>query len=163
MVNKENMVYITAMKDALKNKLGILEKIFDATRKQEIILAEQELDTDRFDEILDIKDILVRQLLDLDQGFQGMYNRVEADLKKNKTEYKPQILEMQNLIRQNTDLGVKIQALEQRNKQRFDMLAGKKRQEIQEYRLNSRSAGMYARQMETQYPQGQGYFLDKRK
>lgn len=162
-MDRENGVYVAAMQDALKNKLGILEKILEITMQQEGLLSASELDMEQFDELLGLKDILLQQLLDLDQGFQGLYEKIEYDLKANKEEYRSQILKMQNLIRENTDLGVKIQALEQRNKQRFEYLSGKKRQEIQEFRLNHKTSGMYAKHMANQYQEGQGYFVDKKK
>ncbi|MBR1744159.1 MAG: hypothetical protein IJ733_20320 [Lachnospiraceae bacterium] len=162
-MEREQMVYISAMQDSLKKKYGLLEKILAWTEKQKDLLSGQDLDIGAFEEILDAKEALIRQVLELDQGFQRIYVKIKNDLEENKQEYKPRILEMQNLIRQNTDLGVRIQAIEQGNKRKFEELAARKRQEIQGFRLNNRTTDMYAKHLANQHQEGQSYFLDKKK
>ena len=162
-MEREQIVYISAMQDSLKSKYGLLEKIFAWTKEQEKVLSEPELDMEAFENILDDKEGLIQQLLELDQGFERIYRKVKNELEANKQIYKPRILEMQNLIRQNTDLGVKIQALEQKNKRKFDNLLAKQKQEIQGFRLNNRTTGRYIQHMANQHQEGQSYFLDKKK
>ena len=164
-MEKESMVYITAMQDSLKSKYEVLKRIFEITKQQEQMLSfeDADMDMDAFDELLGKKDVLIRQIEELDKGFQGVFERVKDDIEKNKQEYKPRILEMQNLIRQITDLGVKIQALEERNKSRFESFLGHKRQEIQGFRANSKAVNLYNQHRANQHQEWQSYFLDKKK
>lgn len=162
-MEKAIAVYITAMQDALRNKYKILNEILEATKKQEELVTAEEMDMDVFDELLDRKDKLLFRMQELDQGFQTSYERIKDELEKEKQLYKPRILEMQNMLRQITDLGVKIQALEQRNKARFEGHILKKKQEIQDFRVNNKTASAYNQHMANQHHEWQSYFLDKKK
>ena len=162
-MEKESMVYLTAMQDSLRSKREILEKIFAITRRQEEIISQTAPDMERFEETLDAKAQLISQMQELDAGFQSVYDKMKTDIEKNKQEYRPRILEMQNLIRQMTELGVKIQALEQKNKQKFENFTSRKKQEIQEFYTNSRTVGVYAQHMANQHQEWQSYFVDKKK
>lgn len=171
-MEKKYMVYLTAMRDALAQKCEVLEHLLDMTKKQECFFTNPEFafqdasdeNVEAFDELLAAKERLIQKILDLDRGFEGLYNKVESHLKDNKEEYRVQILEMQDFIRRGTDIGVKIQALEQKNKRNFESLLVKKRQEIQEFRLGSRTAGAYTRHMAGQQFAGeQSFYIDKKK
>ena len=161
-MDREALVYITAMQDGLKRKYEVMERILEMTKEQEVLVSQEVFDMDAFDETLEEKELLIYQMQELDKGFQGVYSKMKGEIEANKQQYKPRILELQNSIRQITDLGVKIQALEQKNKTKFDFQAAKKRQEIQGFRVNNRTANVYNQHMTNQHQQWQSYFLDKK-
>ena len=60
--------------------------------------------------------MLVSELLKMDEGFTSLFNRVKEQLLANKEQYSNEIKAMQQLIREVTELGVKVEAQEARNK-----------------------------------------------
>ena len=161
-MEQEMGVYISALQNSLKNKYEVLQKIYAATKKQQEAVSKEELDMDGFEAVIEEKETLIQRMLELDDGFNSIFGKISDELHREKQQYKPQILELQNMLRAITDLGVKIQALEQKNKSRFDGLAAKKRREIKEFQASSRTASTYNQHMANQHQQWQSYFMDKK-
>lgn len=161
-MEQEMSVYVSALQESLKNKYEVLQKIYAATKKQQEAVSREELDMDSFEAVIEEKEGLIQRLLELDDGFNSIYAKISDALHQKKQQYKPQILEMQNMLRTITDLGVKIQALEQKNKSRFEGLAAKKRREIKEFQTSNRTANTYNQHMANQHQQWQSYFMDKK-
>ena len=160
----ENMnVYITVLHDSLSRKVDVVKEILKYTKEQNVILSSDDVDVDRFDDIISEKDVLIKKLEELDNGFDTTFDRVKEELKNNKSMYKSQILEMQNYIRVITDMSVEIESLEQSNKTIFaDFLRGK-RKEIRKFNVNNKIAASYNSNMPNQHQNWQSYFLDKKK
>ena len=161
-MEQEMSVYVSALQDSLKNKYEALQKVYDATKKQQEAVSGEELNIDAFETAVEEKESLLQRIQDLDDGFNSIYTKIGDALHQQKQQYKPQILEMQNMLRTMTDLGVKIQALEQKNKNRFEGLVAKKRHEIRNFQANNRTANTYNQHMANQHQQWQTYFLDKK-
>ncbi len=156
-------VYITVLHDSLSRKVDVVKEILKYTKEQNVILSSDDVDIDRFDDIISEKDILIKKLEELDRGFDSTFDRVKDELKNNKEIYKSQILEMQNYIRVITDLSVEIESLEQSNKDMFaDFLRGE-RKEIKKFNINNKIAASYNSNMPNQHQDWQSYFLDKKK
>ena len=160
----ENMnVYIIVLHDSLSKKVDIVKKILKCTKEQNVILSSDEVNVDRFNDLISEKDILLKKLEELDNGFDTTFDRVKEELKNNKDMYKSQILEMQNYIRVITDMSVEIESLERSNKTMFaDFLHGK-RKEIRKFNVNNKIAASYNSNMPNQHQDWQSYFLDKKK
>ena len=160
----ENMnVYIIVLHDSLSKKVDIVKKILKCTKEQNVILSSDEVNVDRFNDLISEKDILLKKLEELDNGFDTTFDRVKEELKNNKDMYKSQILEMQNYIRVITDMSVEIESLERSNKTMFaDFLHGK-RKEIRKFNVNNKIAASYNNNMPNQHQDWQSYFLDKKK
>ena len=121
-------VYITVLHDSLSRKVDVVKEILKYTKEQNKILSSDDVDIDRFDDIISEKGILIKKLEELDNGFDTTFDRIKEELKNNKVMYKSQILEMQNFIRVITDMSVEIEFLEQSNKTMFaDFLHGKRK------------------------------------
>ncbi|MCI8337515.1 MAG: hypothetical protein HFH62_02370 [Lachnospiraceae bacterium] len=161
-MEQEMSVYVSALQDSLKNKYEALQKILVVTQRQQQAVSGEELELDAFEEAVEEKEVLLQRIQELDDGFQSIYTKIGDALHQQKQQFKPQILEMQNMLRTMTDLGVKIQALEQKNKNRFDGLVAKKRQEIRNFQANNRTANTYNQHMANQHQQWQTYFMDKK-
>ena len=156
-------VYVSALQDSLKNKWEVLKEILDLTEEQEKILNTEETDWDSFDALVQEKEKLLGKIEELDRGFEELFGKIGTTLKENSAQYKPQILELQNSIRVVTECGVKIQALEKKNKDKFATAIAKKRKEIRNFRASNKTAASYHQNMANQHHEWQSYFMDKKK
>ena len=161
-MESNHIVYVMAMQDSLRKKYMTLKKILDVTRQQEEIVSQKEMEIEEFESLLDTKNGLIQNMQTLDDGFERLYEGMREELQGNQQAYRSQIQEIQKLLHQITDIGVKIQALERRNKEKFEKLVMRKKQEIQEYHVNSRTANLYSRNMTGQHQEWQTYFFDKK-
>lgn len=92
-------VYITILSDSLRKKMDVLKKILSLTKEQGRILSEKDVDNvdiDSFDLAVEKKDELIKQMAELDKGFDSVYKKVGLFLSENKEEYKSEILQLQN-------------------------------------------------------------------
>jgi len=135
-----NDTYITMLKDVLLQKKKITEEILWVTLEQETALAPELEDVERFNALMDKKEPLIAKLEQLDQGFSDIYAKVQATLTGEKETYKQDILEMQKRIGEITDVSVKIQALEERNRKMFETYLQGRRQVLKNAKKNSRAA-----------------------
>lgn len=156
-------VYVSALQDALQSKWEILKKMLELTQAQQEVLSAEDVDMERFDALVEEKDILLKRLERLDNGFQELFDKIGTKLKENAEQYKAQVLEMQNYIRTITDCSVKIQSLEQRNKEKFTAFVSGKRKEIREFKKSNKTAVSYYQNMANQHREWQSYFVDKKK
>lgn len=158
----EVAVYISVMKDSLQEKCEVLKEILALTQKQEQILNRLADSTDDFDTVLDEKGRLIKRMQELDNGFNSLFQKAGNAIKQNKQYYKPQIMEMQNAIRVITDYSVQIQALESKNKSKFESFVTAKRKEIRDFKVSNKTANSYYKNMANQHHQWQSYFMDKK-
>jgi len=157
-----NGTYIAMLKDILVQKKKTTEEILWVTLEQETALAPELEDMDRFDSLMEKKEPLIAKLEQLDQGFSDIYAKVQATLNGQKEAYKTEILELQKLIGEITDISVKIQTLEERNRRMFENYLQGRKQQFKTARKNSRATDAYSKTM-AGAPQGESYFMDKRK
>lgn len=157
-----NDTYIAMLKDILLQKKKVTEEILWVTLEQETALAPELEDMERFDALMEKKEPLLTKLEQLDEGFADIYAKVQATLTGQKENYKEAILELQKLITEITDISVKIQALEERNRRMFETYLLGRKQQLRTAKKNSRTADAYSKTMAGS-PQGESVFLDKRK
>lgn len=154
--------YIAMLKDILLQKKKVTEEILWVTLEQETALAPELEDMVRFDSLIEKKEPLLTKLEQLDEGFADIYAKVQVTLNTQKETYKEAILELQKLITEITDISVKIQMLEERNRKMFENYLLGRRQQFKTAKKNSRTADAYSKLM-TGTSQGDSVFLDKRK
>lgn len=157
-----NNTYIDILIGTLNRKNHILEEIMKLTMLQERYLNEPDMDMDFFDDTLEKKAELIRGLDDLDDGFEAIYERVSEELKTRKENYKDKILKLQVLIKEVTDKGIRLEALEQQNKLKIETYFSSKKKEIKEFKKSNESVANYYKSM-ADNPQGESFFLDKKK
>ncbi len=162
-MDKDIAVYVSILHDSLRDKCNVLQELLKLTKEQEQVLCEEEVDFDDFDELMADKEELLGKIQELDQGFQNLFDKIGTTLKDNSQQYKAQIMEMQEYIRKITDCGVKIQALEHKNKERFTTSISKKRREISDFKTSNKTAVSYSKNMENQHQAWQSYFMDQKK
>lgn len=139
--------YVAALEESLEKKLSVLEEIYRISQLQAELFAEESLDLEAFDRYVDDKDICIEKLNKLDEGFEILYNRVDQELKENRSLYADQIIRMQGLIGQITDRSVAIQALEERNRNAVQESFSKERGDLQQGKRSLNAAVNYYRNM----------------
>ena len=139
--------YLSVLEDSLKKKLQILDELTDYTTQQQELLKVEELDYEAFDRLVDQKDPLIQRIMELDQGFETVYDRIKEQLLGNKEQYAAQIRALQSLIGELTDKSVKLQTMEQRNKSAVEQQFRKSREKIRQGRQNKQAALNYSKNM----------------
>ena len=162
MAETKGITYIRMLLDILKKKESNLIELLELTTAQEQLLKKEEFDEDAFTDLMKQKREYLRKLEEFDNGFQAIYNRVAEEIQKNKEEYKDQILEMQALITGITDYGVKLTALEEKNKNTLEMKFREKRQNIRQFKVSKQTADKYYKNM-IGMQTGASYFMDQKK
>lgn len=154
--------YISILIQDLKKKNQVLSAIMLANQKQKDALMDPNLDPDDFDKLVEEKGKLIEQLEQLDDGFEQIFSKVKEELQEHKENYRDEILEMQNLIRQLTDKSASIQAEEQRNKKLMQQKFTEVKKQVREIRSSQKVVNQYYRNMmKTNYIDPQ--FLDNKK
>ncbi len=162
MTDAKGMTYVRMMLDVLNKKEIHLTKLLELTIEQETLLNNEEFNEAEFSLLIEKKGGNLRKIEEFDKGFQSIYNRVAEEMKEHKEEYKDQILEMQGLITRVTDLGVKLSALEEKNKAALEAkLQGKKRN-IRQFKVSKQTADKYYKNM-IGMQTGASYFMDQKK
>lgn len=162
MAETKGITYIRMMLDILGKKESQLTSLLELTTAQEQILKREESDEDEFTDIIAKKREHLRKIEEADNGFQAIYNRIAEELQNNKEEYKAQILEMQGLITRVTDLGVRLSALEEKNKTTLEANLQGKRQNIRKFKVSKQTADKYYKNM-IGMQTGASYFMDQKK
>ena len=139
--------YLSVLEDSLKKKLQILDELTDYTTQQQELLKVEELDYEAFDRLVDQKEPLIEKIMELDQGFETVYDRIKEQLLGNKEQYAAQIKALQSLIGELTDKSVKLQTMEQRNKSAVEQQFRKSREKIRQGRQNKQAALNYYKNM----------------
>lgn len=139
--------YLSVLEDSLKKKLQILDELTAYTTQQQELLKAEELDYEAFDRLVDQKDPLIQKIMELDQGFETVYDRIKEQLLGNKEQYAAQIRTLQSLIGELTDKSVKLQTMEQRNKSAVEQQFRKSREKIRQGRQNNQAALNYYKNM----------------
>lgn len=155
--------YINVLNDTLRKKKEVLGQIKEATQRQKKLLQADSFDEDRFQDEIAIKDSLLAELENLDNGFEQIYEKAALALKHNKDMYKEEILTAQQLIQEVMDLSVSIRAMEEQNKERFPACLQRKRSKIKTFKNSSFAVNNYYKNMPNAHQDGQSYFLDKKK
>ena len=88
-----------------------------------------------------------KNILKLDLGFEGLYNKVGKTVANNPSEYKMHLSKMQKLITEVTEKSVSIQAEEERNKALIESRFNREKNRIKSGRSSSRVARDYYNNM----------------
>ena len=152
---------LSVLNDSLDMKLEVLSKIQQFTEQQKAVFEEDTPDVDRFDKLVDEKDVLVDKLISLDEGFETLYQEVSETLKDNRAQYAAQIRQLQDKIGSITEISASIQAQESRNKKLIEEYFAKQRQGIKQNRVSSKAAYDYYRNMSGMNLESSGFMDSK--
>lgn len=155
--------YISVLHGSLRKKYGLMKELLGLTKEQSRILDSEETDIDSFDTLVNRKEVKINEVLELDKGFNAVFNKVGNLIKESPGQYRQQILEMQNLIRTITDIGIEIENIEHRNKDKFDKFILLKRNSIKDFKISNKTAVSYYQNMPGQHREWNSYFIDSKK
>lgn len=158
----EDRTYINILTDTLRRKTELLDQLTQITEEQEAIMSSETPDIERFENTFSEKEAYILKLNQLDDGFEKVYHHVRDALATNKDLHKDEILGLQELIRTVTEQGARLQAMELRNKNKFQMFFSARKKEIKNFKVSSRTANNYYKNVMNQQP-GESLFLDKKK
>lgn len=159
---KQKSTYLALLIASLEKKSKVLDRLLILTETQEKYIDKGDIDTDEFDQLFDKKEKQIQELLKLDKGFEQIFEYVKDEITQNKEKYINETKKLQELITQVTDKNITLQALEQRNRMKLDTLMRTKRSNIKNFKLSSKTAASYYKNMANQH-QGQAYFFDRKK
>jgi hypothetical protein len=154
--------YIQLLVDTLRKKTEVLNLLMNFTQQQENIISSDTFQENQFLQIISLKEEQIQILSKLDIGFEQLYESVKDELTISKERYGSEIEVLKDLITKITDLSVKLQVLEKRNKSKLDVLFARKRKEIKNSRISNQTATNYYKTMANQH-EAQSFFYDKKK
>lgn len=163
MQDNDCLTYLNIMLDSLKKKDRILTGLLAETKKQSELLAAETLDYDAFDETISEKEKLLTKLSEADDGFMDMYGRVKDALAANGFGYRNQVEEAKVLVKRQMEQSFELQALEEKNKNRLAIHLSKGKQKIKDFKISSKTAAAYYKNMSNKHQEGDSYFLDRKK
>lgn len=155
--------YISVLHGSLRKKLELVKELLELTKEQNMALSKEEVDSDNFEKIVSEKEAKINEVLSIDRGFQSLFDKISNVVKENPGKYRQQIIEMQNFIRTITDLGVEIENLEYKNKEKFKNFIISKRNSIKDFKVSNKTAVSYYKNMSNQHREWQSYFVDSKK
>jgi flagellar biosynthesis/type III secretory pathway chaperone len=153
--------YIQLLVDTLRKKSEVLNQLMQLTEQQESIIASEEFNDDEFFEIVALKDEKLTALSKLDDGFEQLFESVKEELFTSKVKYVEEITVLKQLITSITDVSVKLQALETRNKAKMDVYFSNQRNEIKRSRLSNKTVASYYKTISKQN-EAESFFYDKK-
>ncbi|MGN0364322.1 MAG: flagellar protein FliT [Suilimivivens sp.] len=139
--------YLNILEDSLKKKIEILERIDEVNQVQSNFLKGEQTDLEAFDKCVDEKDVYIKELEKLDEGFDTLYEKIKQELLGDRDKYADQIKRLQKLITEITDKSVSIQAQERRNKALVEKYFTDQRKELGQARKSSKAAYDYYQNM----------------
>ena len=133
--------------ECLEKKNQILDNLTAINKKQTALIQNEDFSLTEFDKCVDEKGILIDNILKLDSGFEGLYNKVGKTVADNPSAYKGQLSKMQKLITEITEKSVSVQAEEERNKALIESRFNREKSRIKSGRSSSKVAMDYYNSM----------------
>lgn len=139
--------YIEILRDSLLKKRTILEKISEQNKIQSDLAKAEKFDYDTFEGTLEVKESLIKEINELDSGFQTVYNRVKSSLETDREIYADVIAEIKQLISAIMDKSMDIMAEELRNKETIMNRKDNLKKEVTMARTTNKIASNYYKTM----------------
>lgn len=162
MDNNSNYIYM--LRDSLKKKIVILDKIIEENGRQRESVSGDKMDDTAFELSMDNKENLINELNVLDDGFEKVYDRIKDILitDDGKKKYESEIREMKKLISDITDKSMEIQRQEKQNEALVMKKLAEERNNISKVRSARKvAAGYYQSMNKIDYTEPQ--FMDQKK
>ena len=159
----EYATYINVLTTSLRKKVSILEKLVKVTDEEEVLLKKEGVTIEEIEEKEQEKGKYLESLELADEGFEKVFQRIKDEFEENKYQQEEEIKTMQTLIKKITDMTVKIQAQEVRNKQLMEFFFQQKKRDIRSFHNSKRTVNQYQQNMVNRNVNGQAYFLDSKR
>lgn len=154
--------YVQIMIDSLTKKEQLLKQIVDYNEEQKMIITATTFDEEAFQKNIDKKGELVEAILKLDEGFNSVFARVKEAIQERRNELSSEIAVMQQLVKRVTDLGVRIQAQELRNKELVEKCFSEMRRNLSNAKMTTSKANAYYKNANHIHDYD-AHFLDQKK
>ena len=139
--------YVNIMRESLERKRKYLAEILKLTNEQSMIAAAEKFGDERFSEIVEKKDVLIDNINEIDKGFSSVYDRVRIEIQQEPAAYRDALLAIQDLIRTCVDLGMQIEAVEERNRAVTEQVFSVKFQGVRQMKQSKTAANKYYKSM----------------
>ena len=138
--------YVKIMRESLERKQNYLTEILQLTNRQAVLANAEKFDEDEFASIVDRKDMLIGNINEIDKGF-SVYDRVRSEIQSNPAAYREDLKTVQQLIRTCVDLGMQIEAAEERNRAVMEQVFSAKFQGVRQMKQSKSVANKYYKSM----------------
>lgn len=143
----DTTLYVDILRDSLVRKKGYLSEVLELTVSQGKLAKADDFDETAFEELIDRKEVLIGNINEIDKGFTSVYDRVRTELLENKDSYRDVLAEIQRLIRECVDIGMKIEAEEERNRHSLEQTFSTKFKGIRQLKQSKNVANKYYKSM----------------
>lgn len=157
-----NKDYIDVIIQSLKKKNLVLDEILAKNVEQAEVISKETMDFDKFDEIYQQKEKLIKEITLLDSGFEKVYNRIKEILEEDRESYKEEINIMKDLIRTIISKAADVEVSEKRNHDAMSEKSEILKKQIKTVKMTNKvAAGYYQTMNKLNYIEPQ--FMDKKK
>lgn len=139
--------YVKILRESLERKKRYLEEILTLTNKQAEYAVAETFDEAAFSELVDKKEVLIGNINEGDKGFTSVYERVKQEIQADPACYRGDLQAIQSLIRQCVDLGMQIEAVEERNRAAMEQVFAMKFQGVRQIKQSKTVASKYYKSM----------------
>lgn len=139
--------YVKIMRESLERKQNYLTEILQLTNRQAVLANTEKFDEDEFASIVDRKDMLIGNINEIDKGFSSVYDRVRSEIQSKPAAYREDLKTVQQLIRTCVDLGMQIEAAEERNRSVMEQVFSAKFQGVRQMKQSKSVANKYYKSM----------------
>lgn len=153
--------FIQILIDTLQKQVEVLKEILEITQEQSVIAQDSEFDEIMLEKSLNKKEVLIARLNELDDGFTSVYGRVRSEVKDRQELYKDELRQMQELIKECTDLGVNIRVLEERNREKLTQCFASKHKQYGSKQTAASVASRYHQTMNNMKMLNSSFFNQK--
>lgn len=144
---KESMRYVNILRESLERKKQYLDTILEYTVEQGKLAHAESFDENAFSRLVEGKEVLINNINEIDKGFTSVYDRVRSQVLDNPAEYADELKKIQQLIQQCIDLGMKIEACEQRNRGALEQALSSGLRNIRKVKQSKKIVNQYYRSM----------------
>lgn len=138
---------LKVLEESLNKKAAILEKLHELGDKQSELLTDPSMSMEDFDKYMDEQDVLVGRLVELDEGFDALYESLKESMPDNKTPYMQQITRIQELVGKLMSQTELLSKKEAANKEKLTEYFNRERKNYGAGRRSSKAALDYYKNM----------------
>lgn len=139
--------YLTLLTDIVEKKEKLLGQLILDSMKQETCFQNGEFNEPLYDEIYQQKMSCIQEIESLDEGFCNIYERVKEGITNHKYAYEEEIKGLQMRIRKITEMGLRLNQLENENRQRFEAMLATQKKRVKDYKVSKQTAAAYYKSM----------------
>ena len=148
--------------EMLEKKEGILQQILKKSKAQLELSGEDCLDVEKFDALVDEKDILLQDMEKVDETFDSTFQKIRDELFDQLDHYKAEIQMLQKKIVRAVDLGSEIHTTEMRTKDQLSAAILRSKKAFSQKRSTMKAAVDYYK-ASNNLKFVDSYFMDQKK